>query len=87
VVEDGWTASFAAAVFNVSWPTANKWPDRYRSGGSAAMDDRSSRTHRCPRRTWTLPTRPLSPEVTVRSVGTVWARDLVFKLDDQTARG
>jgi transposase InsO family protein len=51
VVNDGWTVSYAAAVFNVSWPTAKKWSDRYRQGGPAAMADRSSRPHRCPRRT------------------------------------
>ena len=42
VVEDGWTVSYAAAMFHVSWPTANKWADRYRTGGPAAMADRSS---------------------------------------------
>ncbi len=51
VVEDGWTVSYAAAVFNVSWPTANKWAARDRTGGPAAMEDRSSRPHSCPRRT------------------------------------
>jgi transposase InsO family protein len=51
VVEDGWTVSYAAAVFNVAWPTANKWAERYREGGAAAMEDRSSRPHRSPRRT------------------------------------
>src|SRR3954451_590843 len=51
IVEDGWTVSYAAAVFNVSWPTANKWANRYRTGGPAAMADRSSRPHSCPRRT------------------------------------
>jgi transposase InsO family protein len=51
VVEDGWDISYAAAVFNVAWPTAKKWAERYRQGGPAAMEDRSSRPHRCPRRT------------------------------------
>ncbi len=51
VVEGGWTISYAAAVFNVSWPTAKKWADRYRTGGPAPMEDRSSRPHSCPRRT------------------------------------
>ena len=51
VVEDGWSISHAAAVFNVAWPTAKRWSDRYRIGGPAAMADRSSRPHRCPRRT------------------------------------
>jgi transposase InsO family protein len=51
VVEDGWTISYAAAVFNVSWPTAKRWAERYRIAGEAGMDDRSSRPHRSPRRT------------------------------------
>jgi transposase InsO family protein len=51
IVEDGWTVSYAAAVFNVSWPTAKRWSDRYRLAGEAGMHDRSSRPHRCPRRT------------------------------------
>jgi transposase InsO family protein len=51
IVEGGWTVSYAAAVFNVSWPTAKRWAERYRTAGEAGMDDRSSRPHRCPRRT------------------------------------
>jgi transposase InsO family protein len=51
VVEDGWTISYAAAVFHVSWPTAKRWAERYQQAGEAGMADRSSRPHRCPRRT------------------------------------
>jgi len=51
IVEDGWTVSYAAAVFNVAWPTANRWAQRYQQGGPAAMTDRSSRPHHSPRRT------------------------------------
>ena len=51
MVEDGWSISYAAAVFNVSWPTAKRWAERYRQAGEAGMADRSSRPHRCPRRT------------------------------------
>ncbi len=51
VVEDGWSIAYAAAVFNVSWPTAKRWAERYRQAGAAGMADRSSRPHRCPRRT------------------------------------
>jgi transposase InsO family protein len=51
IVEDGWPVSYAAAVFNVSWPTAKRWADRYRQAGEAGMADRSSRPHRSPRRT------------------------------------
>jgi helix-turn-helix protein len=51
VVEDGWTYSYAAAVFNVSYPTAKRWAERYRQAGEAGMADRSSRPHSSPRRT------------------------------------
>jgi transposase InsO family protein len=51
IVEDGWTISYAAAVFNVAWPTAKRWAQRYQQGGPAAMEDRSSRPHHSPRRT------------------------------------
>src|SRR3712207_5563956 len=51
VVEDGWSVSYAAAVFNVSWPTAKRWSDRYRQAGAAGMTDRSSRLRSSPGRT------------------------------------
>ncbi len=51
VVEDGWSYSYAAAVFQVAYPTAKRWAERYRQAGPAGMVDRSSRPHRCPRRT------------------------------------
>ena len=51
VVEEGWTISYAAAVFQVAWPTAQRWVVRYAQAGPAGMVDRSSRPHRCPRRT------------------------------------
>jgi len=51
IVEDGWPVSHAAAAFQVSWPTANRWAQRYRQAGEAGMVDRSSRPHRSPRRT------------------------------------
>jgi transposase InsO family protein len=51
VVEDGWSLSYAAAVFQIAYPTAKRWAERYRQAGPAGMVDRSSRPHRCPRRT------------------------------------
>jgi transposase InsO family protein len=38
-------------VFHVSWPTVKRWAERYQQAGEAGMADRSSRPHRCPRRT------------------------------------
>jgi transposase InsO family protein len=51
VVDQGWPIVRAAERYDVSWPTAKRWAERYRSGGPAAMQDRSSRPHRQPRRT------------------------------------
>ena len=51
VVEDGWSLSYAAVVFNVAYPTAKRWADRYRAEGPAGMVDRSSRPHTSPRAT------------------------------------
>jgi transposase InsO family protein len=54
IVEDGWPVARAAERFQVSWPTAKRWAERYRQLGHLgqdAMADRSSRPHRSPRRT------------------------------------
>jgi transposase InsO family protein len=54
IVEKGWPLRRAAERFQVSHETARKWANRYRAGGKAAMQDRSSRPHSSPNRT---PTR------------------------------
>ena len=51
IVDQGWPIPRAAERYDVSWRTAKKWADRYRSGGPAEMADRSSRPHRQPNRT------------------------------------
>ncbi|GCD88591.1 IS481 family transposase [Nocardioides sp. LS1] len=51
VVEQGWPIPRAAERYDVSWKTAKKWADRYRTEGAAGMADRSSRPHRQPNRT------------------------------------
>jgi transposase InsO family protein len=51
VVEQGWPIARAAERFNVSWPTAKRWVDRYRLLGPAGMNDASSRPHRSPGKT------------------------------------
>jgi transposase InsO family protein len=51
IVEDGWPVARAAERYDVSWPTAARWADRYRQAGPAGMADRSSRPHRSPTRT------------------------------------
>jgi transposase InsO family protein len=54
VVDRGWPVARAAERYDVSWPTAKRWVDRYRQLGVAGMNDASSRPHRSPNRT-TLP--------------------------------
>jgi hypothetical protein len=51
VVELGWPIATAAQRFQVSRPTATRWARRYAESGITGMRDRSSRPHRCPRRT------------------------------------
>ena len=51
IVEDRWPVARAAERFQVSWPTAKRWADRYRELGEAGMQDRSSRPLRQPART------------------------------------
>ncbi len=60
IIDDGWPVSQAAAQFNVSWPTANRWATRYAAMGAAGVQDRSSRPHRSPTRT---------PQSLVRKIG------------------
>ena len=59
IVEDGWPIARAAERFQVSWPTAKRWADRYRQLGEAVMTDRSSRPHLQPNKT---------PQPTVRKI-------------------
>jgi len=51
IVDDGWPVARAAERYDVSWPTAKRWADRYAEHGPAGMADRSSRPHRSPART------------------------------------
>jgi hypothetical protein len=51
IVDEGWPVARAAERYDVSWPTAKRWADRYRQAGPAGMADRSSRPHHSPRRT------------------------------------
>ena len=51
IVDDGWPVARAAERFEVAWPTAKRWADRYRQLGADGMKDRSSRPHRQPNRT------------------------------------
>ena len=51
IVDEGWSVALAAERFQVSWPTAKRWAERYRQLGEAGMQDRSSRPLNQPRRT------------------------------------
>jgi len=41
VVEQGRSIVYAARLFNVSWPTAERWADRFAALGPDGMEDRS----------------------------------------------
>lgn len=51
VVEEGWPVALAARRYDVSWPTAKRWADRYAAMGAEGMADRSSRPHRIANKT------------------------------------
>ncbi len=51
VVDEHWPIARAAERFEVAWPTAKRWADRYRQLGVGGMADRSSRPHRMPSKT------------------------------------
>ena len=51
VAGQGWPIARAAERYDVSWPTARRWADRYRRLGPAGMEDAPSRPHRSPRKT------------------------------------
>ncbi|BDA64960.1 IS481 family transposase [Actinomyces capricornis] len=51
VIDQGWAQARVAQRFDVSRGTVSKWVARYRTGGRAAMQDRSSRPISSPRRT------------------------------------
>jgi transposase InsO family protein len=51
IVDQEWPVARAAERYDVSWPTAKRWADRYRRLGPDGMADRSSRPHRSPSRT------------------------------------
>jgi transposase InsO family protein len=51
VVEEGWPVVRAAEFFAVSWLTAARWANRYRTEGAPGMADRSSRPRTSPGRT------------------------------------
>ncbi len=51
VVDDGWPIARAAERYNVAWPTAKRWVERYRRLGEAGMVDASSRPLHSPNRT------------------------------------
>src|SRR4029453_10692375 len=51
VREEHWPVARAAASPGVAIRTGFKWLARHRDGGAAALEDRSSRPHRQPRRT------------------------------------
>ncbi len=51
IIDDHWPISRAAERYDVSWPTAKRWAERYAIAGEAGMLDRSSRPHHQPSKT------------------------------------
>ena len=51
LIEDGFTIASAAESMRISRQTADKWWQRYQSGGTLALEDRSSRPRRTPTKT------------------------------------
>ncbi|HEY6276744.1 MAG TPA: IS481 family transposase, partial [Streptosporangiaceae bacterium] len=51
VAGQGWPIARAAERYDVSWPTARRWADRYRRLGPDGMGDASSRPRHSPGRT------------------------------------
>jgi transposase InsO family protein len=51
IVDQRCPVSQIATRFQVSWPTAKRWADRYEAEGEAGMADRSSRPHHMPNKT------------------------------------
>jgi transposase InsO family protein len=51
IVDEDWPVARAAERYDVAWPTAKRWADRYRQLGQGGMSDRSSAPHRQPNRT------------------------------------
>ncbi|MFB9836357.1 leucine zipper domain-containing protein, partial [Actinoallomurus acaciae] len=51
IVDDGWPVARAAEWYEVSWPMAKWWAERYRHHGAAGMVDRSWRPCHSPSRT------------------------------------
>ena len=59
IIDNHWPIARAAERYDVSWPTAKRWADRYRQAGEAGMCDRSSRPHSQPNRTSQLLVRKI----------------------------
>ena len=51
LIEDGFTIASAGESMRISRQTAHKWWQRYQSGGTLALEDRSSRPRRTPTKT------------------------------------
>jgi transposase len=68
IVDQGSPIARAAERFQVAWPTAKRWADRYRLLGSAGMQDRTSRP---------LPQPTKTPQAVARKIVHVrWKRRL-----------
>jgi transposase InsO family protein len=103
LIEDGWTIASAAESMRISRQTAHKWWRRYQSGGTIALEDRSSRPRRCPtktpakverrvvqlRRRHQVSAARLAERAALPSstLHAIWARHGVSRLSDLERRG
>ena len=79
IVEDGVPIAQAAARFQVAWPTAKRWADRYRAGGPAGHGRPLEPPHRSP---------PPTPAPVVRRIVHLrWKQRLGPVRDRRSGRG
>jgi transposase-like protein len=76
ITEHGWSVAQAAQAAGLSTRQAYRWCARYRSGGRAALEDRSSAPGHCPRRTSAAQTTAIEQLRRQRLTGPGIARQL-----------
>jgi transposase InsO family protein len=76
ITQHGWSVAQAAQAAGLSTRQAYRWSARYRSGGMAALEDRSSAPGHCPRRTSAAQTTAIEQLRRQRLTGPGIARQL-----------
>ena len=76
ITQRGWTVAQAAQAAGLSTRQAYRWCARYRTGNTAALQDRSSAPRRCPRQTSAAQTTAIEQLRRQRLTGPAIARHL-----------